>query len=245
MIDLHSDARRCANTRLPFFAHFDGFLSTSKRRRSFGALFCTFGSGVLMLLDLAGSAHLSEHDVALALEEGVALSLDASLATRQAWSAERGRYHPWGSRAKRGHADGTLHALRVCRNLTLVCVRCGSLVHWMSARSRARKAGREAFAPGDGCSSRCCSLNHRPAQYRCGQMAMARALESGTRALIAWPSGCAAREVQVLPRAFTLTAVHGVLAPSLDTVRMRASASVPPRSPSPPARWTASTTLAV
>jgi hypothetical protein len=192
-----------------FFAQFEYFLALQKAWL-LDASFCILGSGVFMLLDLASSAHLSEHDDARVLEEGVTLTLDACLTTRQAWSAERRRYHPWGSRAKRGHADGTLQALRVCRSFTLICVRCGSLVHWMSARSRAFKAEREAFAPGDGCSSRCCSLNHRPAQYLSGQMAMAAALEACTRALIAWPSGCGAREIQVLPQAATLAAVHGV-----------------------------------
>jgi hypothetical protein len=174
--------------------------------------FCTFDGGVLMLLDLAMTANMlcSEEAWERALEEGVSISLDASLHTRRAWTAARGQHQSWCFRARRGYADGTQHALSTCRGFTLVCVRCGSLVHWMAARCRARRAGRDAFEPGDGCSSRCCSLNHRPAQYASSQLAMAAALEAGTRLLIAWPLGRTARKVQLLPRARMLAAVHGV-----------------------------------
>jgi len=165
-----------------------------------------------MLLDLVMSANMlcSEEEWERALEEGVSISLDASLQTRREWAAARGQHQSWCLRARRGHAHGTQHALSTCRGFTLVCVRCGSLVHWMAARCRARKAGRDAFEPGDGCSSRCCSLNHRPAQYTSSQLAMAAALEAGTRLLIAWPLGRAAREVQLLPRALVPTTVQGV-----------------------------------
>jgi hypothetical protein len=165
-----------------------------------------------MLLDLVMSSNMlcSEEEWERALEEGVSISLDASLQTRREWAAARGQHQSWCLRARRGHAHGTQHALSTCRGFTLVCVRCGSLVHWMAARCRARKAGRDAFEPGDGCSSRCCSLNHRPAQYTSSQLAMAAALEAGTRLLIAWPLGRAAREVQLLPRALVPTTVQGV-----------------------------------
>jgi len=140
-----------------------------------------------MLLDLVMSSNMlcSEEEWERALEEGVSISLDASLQTRREWAAARGQHQSWCLRARRGHAHGTQHALSTCRGFTLVCVRCGSLVHWMAARCRARRAGRDAFEPGDGCSSRCCSLNHRPAQYASSQLAMAAALEAGTRLLIA------------------------------------------------------------
>jgi len=165
-----------------------------------------------MLLDLVMSSNMlcSEEEWERALEEGVSISLDASLQTRREWAAARGQHQSWCLRARRGHAHGTQHALSTCRGFTLVCVRCGSLVHWMAARCRARRAERDAFEPGDGCSSRCCSLNHRPAQYTSSQLAMAAALEAGTRLLIAWPPGRATREVQLLPRALVPTTVQGV-----------------------------------
>ena len=163
-----------------------------------------------MILDLAESA---EEDAVRAIEDGVTLSLVASLATRNAWDASRRRHHAWGSRDKRGHADGTLRALEVCRGLTLVCVRCGALVHWMAARRCARKANRGAFAPGDGCSGRGCSGNHRPKQHASGQLAMAAALErpalaSGARYLIAWPQDRWARKLHVQPRTHATLAAN-------------------------------------
>lgn len=158
-----------------------------------------------MVLDLAISA---APDALREIEDGTMLSLVASAETHGRWADERGRHHPWGSRAKRGLADGTLRTLDVCRGLTLVCQRegCGSLVHWMAARRRARAANRDNFEPGDGCSSRSCSGNHRPAQHHTGQRSMAAGLEKpladkGGRLLITWPVDTQAREVQVLPRA--------------------------------------------
>jgi hypothetical protein len=163
-----------------------------------------------MLLDMATTACMECSDIELAFEEGFVLSLDASLSTRRAWNDSRSMYHLWGSRARRGHAEGTQQALNICRGLTMVCVRCESLVHWMAARCRARKAGRDTFAPGDGCSSRSCSLNHRPAQHASSQLAMAAGLKTAERLLVLWPSGRAARQVEVLPRARTLATVHTV-----------------------------------
>ena len=165
--------------------------------------FCIFGKGVIMVLDLAISASA---EAAHELECGTTLSLVASMTTRESWTASRRRHHAHGSRAKRGLADGTLRTLEVCRGLTLVCLRCGSLVHWMAALSRASKCNREEFAPGDGCSNRGCSLNHRPAQYCTGQLAMATGLKrpvlaQGARYLIEWPAGRSARIVYIQPRA--------------------------------------------
>ena len=59
---------------------------------------------------------------------------------------------------------------------------------------------------GDGCGSRLCSLNHRPGQFLRNQLAMALALESGERLLIAWPRALSAREVEVQPTQSTLDA---------------------------------------
>ena len=91
-----------------------------------GDFVCIISGGVLMLIDLAICATTAGERE---LELGATLSLDASDSTRDGWAAERRRHHSWGSRAKRGHADGTLWALGACRGLTVVCVGCGSLVH--------------------------------------------------------------------------------------------------------------------
>ena len=147
-----------------------------------------------MLLDMANSA---SHEAKAALARGVTLSLVANAKTQAEWDAVRRAHQPWGSRDKRGRADGTLRTLDMCRSFTLTCVRCGSLVHWMAARCRANKAGRIGFVPGDGCSSRGCSVNHRPAQFTSSQRSMAAGLETGARLLIDWPEGRGALQVQV------------------------------------------------
>lgn len=147
-----------------------------------------------MLIDMANSA---SQEAKAALARGMTLSLVANAETQAEWDAVRRAHQPWGSRAKRGRADGTLRTLDVCRGFTLACVRCGSLVHWMAARCRASKAGRIDFIAGDGCSSRGCSINHRPAQFTSSQRSMAAGLEAGTRLLINWPKGRDALQVQV------------------------------------------------
>lgn len=130
----------------------------------------------------------------------VMLSLIASDETQDEWIAARARHHAWGSRARPGFADGSQDALDICRSLTLVCEQecCGALVHWMAALRQARAAQRAAFTPGDGCSSRMCSKNHRPGAFRSAQRSMAAGLKSRKRYLIEWPSGPNARAVLVL-----------------------------------------------
>lgn len=129
--------------------------------------------------------------------------LVADADTRAAWAAARARHQPWGSRAARGHAQGTRNMLAACSRFTLVCQAedCGALVHWLAARRRARAAGRVAFAPGDGCTSRSCAKRHRPSQFLASQCSMAAGLQSGTRRLVKWPSGLDARALDVRPQA--------------------------------------------
>ena len=155
-----------------------------------------------MVYDLVSTATV---EAARELDLGATLALDASLDTRRAWDAARRRHHP-GGRDGKGYADGTQHALAVCRGFTLRCAVCGSLVHWMAARTRARKAKRVHFMPGDGCSGRSCSLNFRPGQHKAGQRKMAHALSTGARRLIAWLPSLDARIVNVLPRTDALAA---------------------------------------
>ena len=56
--------------------------------------------------------------------------------------------------------------------------RCQALVDLLAARRQARAGGRVRFEQGDGCASRRCSADHRPAKSRRRQLAMAAALQS-------------------------------------------------------------------
>ena len=141
-----------------------------------------------------GAADLSEYAT-----EPVVVSLDAGMDTREEWEASRARHHSYGSRARRGRAKGTLRSIGTAQALTLRCRADGALVHMQSARRRAKAEGRDEYEAGDGCSSRCCSRNFRPAQFLRGQASMADGLEDGARFLIDWPIGLGAREVTVLP----------------------------------------------
>lgn len=131
--------------------------------------------------------------------EPTAVSLDAGQDTRAEWAAARARCHPYGSRAERGRAAGTLRAIGTAQALTLRCRADGALVHMQAARRRARAEGRDEYEAGDGCGSRRCSRNFRPAQFLRGQASMADGLEYGARFLIEWPTELGAREVTVLP----------------------------------------------
>jgi hypothetical protein len=127
------------------------------------------------------------------------VSLDAGQDSRAEWAAARARHHPYGSRARRGRAVGTLRAIGTAQALTLRCQADGALVHMQSARRQARAEGRDEYEAGDGCGSRRCSRNFRPAQFLRGQASMADGLEHGARFLIEWPTGLGARKVTVLP----------------------------------------------
>jgi hypothetical protein len=151
-------------------------------------------------------------------EQGVVLSLEPSAETYARWASDRARHHPWGPRALRGYAEGTLDALDVCRSLTLICQRegCGALVHWMTAHRAAKAAGRVAFVIGDGCYGRACSRHFRPSRFKARQRAMATAvcadLAEGGRNCIEWPQGRNAREVCVLSTQAARAAVDAALA---------------------------------
>ena len=142
-------------------------------------------------------------DLLINSAEPIRVSLDAGLDTHIEWADARARHHPWGSRDERGRAPGTLRALGTAQALTLQCATqgCAALVHLQAARRRANAVGRVKYEAGDGCGSRLCSLNHRPGQFLRNQLAMALALESGERLLIAWPRALSAREVEVQPHA--------------------------------------------
>lgn len=95
------------------------------------------------------------------------------------WSDDASRRPGKPSGCARGRKEAHLYVGR--------CMKCGALVDWEAARSEAKRAGRDYFKEGDGCSSRVCSSSHRPGGHAKGQAAMARVLESGARRLVAWP----------------------------------------------------------
>ena len=172
-----------------------------------------------------GAADLSEYAT-----EPVVVSLDAGVDSHEEWAASRARHHPYDSRARRGRAKGTLRSIGTAQALTLRCRADGALVHMQSARRRARAEGRDEYEAGDGCSSRRCSRNYRPAQFLRGQASMADGLEDGERLLIEWPIGLGAREVTVLPArtaveaataARTMAPLLACLPPSLPFSRVR------------------------
>ena len=133
-------------------------------------------------------------------EDGGWLRLLPSLDRREEWSYQRRIHHAWGSRDKKGHAEGTQRALRAAHEITLVCDDCGSLVAWVMARKDARADGRQRFNGGDGCGSRGCSRAHKPAQFTKRQIDMAAKLRGRDRALAVWPDeGLRVTALQLLP----------------------------------------------
>jgi len=88
----------------------------------------------------------------------------------------------------RGHSQGALDGLKQGRNTVGVCQMpgCAALVDYISAIKAARRCGRTTFAAGDGCAR--CADFRRPGRIQKGQLAMAAALLSGERRLIAWPA---------------------------------------------------------
>ena len=141
-----------------------------------------------------GVSDLTEYAV-----EPTVVSLRAGADAHKEWAQARARHHPYGSRARRGRAAGTLRAIGTAQALTLSCQRDSALVHAQAARRQARAAGRSEYEPGDGCSSRLCSRNFRPAQFLRGQEAMAAGLECGERLLISWPATLSATKVVLQP----------------------------------------------
>ena len=151
------------------------------------------------------------------------------------WAAERGRYHPYGSRDRRCHAPGCKQALARARSLTAVCttVGCAALVSVQAATRKARKAGRTTLAPGDGCASRACSgPNHRPAKHSARQQQMASAALQGKRLMVVMPTGTEDAGFQPLSaRETDVAASRALEQPVLPT-----AGCSPARKPEPAAR---------
>lgn len=127
---------------------------------------------------------------------------DGAVFTR---ATERRRRHiPYHSRARVGHADGTIAGRLIVHRYTLQCISCGALVDMRCAKvaaslrvhgpQRARRAigvhyPAVELAAGDGCASAQCSSNFRAAAFSRRQHAMAQQLLSDERILIACPRG--------------------------------------------------------
>ena len=129
-------------------------------------------------------------DLAEYATELTVVSLDAGQDTRAEWAAARARHHPYGSRARRGRAEGTLRAIGTAQALTLRCQVDGALVHMQAARRRARAEGRDKYEAGDGCSGPLCTDRSycNLKRFKETQVKMANDLLKGERQLIAWPS---------------------------------------------------------
>ena len=192
----------------------------------------------------AGRLHLQgDHDMLMnslvQSDAAVLVGLRADLARHEAWDAGRRRHQPWGSRPHRGFADGTARALAAAQSLTLVCGNggCTALVHYPAARRQANTAGRDSYAPGDGCGSKACSGgSYRPGQFADNQLRMAAKLQASgerpleeRRHLICWPDSVAAREVLVQPRAVALEAARVASATAVQLQAARGVASAPTR----------------
>ena len=120
---------------------------------------------------------------------------------RARWADARRRGPGWRLNCGTGNAPGSLAAMSRFNLLTMACQQpgCCALVDYKAARRQALHAGRVAFAPGDGCAARSCSVDHRPARFARRQLAMAAHLDGGKRLLVRWPSDRGDREVWVLP----------------------------------------------
>ena len=111
----------------------------------------------------------------------------AGLADRLAWARRRARCKHEHEFVGCGGASGSKIALRRECSATVVCRKCGALVHLQAARRQARGARRDLFEPGNGCAGRRCSINFRPGQAAAAQRRMAAALSAGERFLAPWP----------------------------------------------------------
>ena len=111
----------------------------------------------------------------------------AELADRLEWARRRARCKHEHEFVGCGGASGSKIALRRECSATVVCRKCGALVHLQAARRQARGARRDLFEPGDGCAGRRCSINFRPGQAAAAQRRMAAALSAGERFLAPWP----------------------------------------------------------
>ena len=94
-------------------------------------------------------------------------------------------------RGKGSNPNSVVHGLAAAASATYVCkaTGCSALVDAGRARAGAIAAKRVCFHVGDGCASRQCATRFRPSRFKAKQLAMAAALNDGTRRLMDWPAG--------------------------------------------------------
>jgi hypothetical protein len=139
---------------------------------------------------------LSEHpmdQVAAVAEQELEQRLECEHAARRAEQREAAAFRRRSGPAHKhrvgsGHGDGSLAALRDSAAATYACCCCGALVDAGRARAAARRCGRRAFWPGDGCAGPACAQRFRPRKHAHTQRAMAAALLRGARRLVDWPA---------------------------------------------------------
>ena len=114
----------------------------------------------------------------------------------------------------RGNNPATIKALHASHMTTCICMQCGGLVDYQSARRNSRQTRdhdselRDVLLPGDGCASPVCSPSFRPGYYADSQRKMAQGLASGKRSLIAWPKNSNVRELFSYPRELAILAAR-------------------------------------
>ena len=112
-----------------------------------------------------------------------------------------------------GNAPGSHTALRLAHGLTFQCPTpgCESLVNLQAAKRRARAAGRDRYALGDGCASKVCSANHKPGRFSSRQRTCATGLLHSHRLLIRRPDRTDATHVTLVSSQSTKQVAEAVL----------------------------------
>jgi hypothetical protein len=120
-----------------------------------------------------------------------------------AWAQRRARFKPFWGRPGSGGATGSHAALAEATSWVLCCQKCGSITDFRAASRQARAAGRQQVAAGDGCGSKTCSADHRPARFARRQRERAHALLHGAKVLINVPESLRGSSVYIYDRAVT------------------------------------------
>ena len=94
-------------------------------------------------------------------------------------------------RGRGSNPNSVVHGLGAAARSTYVCNTngCLALVDAGRARASAIAAQRAWFQHSDGCASQQCAKRFKPAGFKIRQLAMAAALDNGTRRLMDWPAG--------------------------------------------------------
>jgi len=87
--------------------------------------------------------------------------------------------------------NSVVHGLTAAASATYVCkaLGCSALVDAGRARASAANAQRTWFQCSDGCANNGCAKRFRAVRFKARQLAMADALDNGSRWLADWPAG--------------------------------------------------------